>query len=294
MNNPIYENHVLFYQDIAQRNKIINHSFLRFNYFVYYNGRRVISVYKQNNKNFSEKSSILKLSIDSILKKSVVVCEFSNLVPRLFALLTFSAIESHIFGYVNENTLKCVLAYPYFPKILKRLFCNQYSSKYIVYGRFNPTINVCNKLINAGIEVIFRPRTDLINLRNRILKKNDFIVYVGQSWDALGKSGHQLLENKITKYLSDNFSFIYCRHPRSKFSNAYKDELLGYDELLNFLIISGTPRLVVSLSSSLIYELKELGVTSEALLGATATEELEFDEIKVFENLNKLLNDHKA
>ena len=126
--------YILFYQDEAQLSKILAHTSYTYDYLVHYKKKFFISIKKNNFDGSYAKKSVWELFFRSLFKHCIIVCEFANFLPRVFALASLSQIESHVFGYMNKNTLKCVLTKSFVPDFFKKIYCNQYSSKYIIYG----------------------------------------------------------------------------------------------------------------------------------------------------------------
>ena len=250
---------IIFVEDSAQKNKIIAHLKPKAAIIVFYNKRwpRKIELHVDGNK----KSLFI---FWNILSSKTIICEFANLLPRAVAFITSWKIESHIFGYLTCNDLDKVYKLKRRTAIQKLItpLCADF---YCIYGDKNPTLSQIKKLREHGIPCETRARVDLSRIE-KINETTPWAVYIGQPF-----AEHHLLEaefasNEILNYCRTFISIVYVRHPRQVITRVFPADVLvidGYSELIRYISANEGPALAISVSSSLSYELAEMGVLSE-------------------------------
>lgn len=250
---------IVFFEDSAQFEK------LKSNYLddtksllIRYKGRRVHK-FEIFENGFIHDINILNIYevIRLIIFSKYLVVEYANFLPRAVAFLLCKPIISVLFGTLTKNNFK---KYRFIPAKLQPLRADTY----IIVGKYNQTKNI-TIFLKSFSNVIFKSRVDIPDFQGIPIK--DYILFIGQSFDKEGMFFYQAWEHKIMLLLmSSGNKIIYCRHPRSNKSEKYENEINGYAECIEFIKENGRPDLAVSLTSSMINELRETGINSQNLI----------------------------
>ena len=260
---------IVFVEDSAQFEK------LKSNYvddtkslLIIYKGRRIqkVEIFENgllHNINIFKVYEVILLIIFS----KYLVVEYANFLPRTAAFLLRKPIVSVLFGTLTKNNFK---KYKFIPAKLQPLRADTY----IIVGEYNQTKKIAI-FLKSFSNVIFKKRADIPDFQGIPIK--DYILFIGQSFDKEGMPFYQGWEHKIMLLLiSSGNTVIYCRHPRSNKSENYEKEIDGYIECIEFIKENGRPDLAVSLTSSMINELRESGVNSQNLIvGEYLSEEIQ-------------------
>ena len=255
---------IVFVEDSAQllklqRNYILDNDHLIF----WYNGRKItnIQIHKNGHLTNGRIYHLLTL-IYFIYYADEIVTEYANFIPRLSAIIFRKRLVSVIFGILTRANFRKL---KFIPNKMQPLTAD----KYVIFGKYNPTRYLCDYL-RASATVLLKDRSDLPDFRNKI--EGDYILYIGQAFEKDRMQFYDDWEHKIVSELDRaRVTQIYCRHPRSLMRYKYKQEINGYSECLQFIAQYGRPKLALSLSSSLIYELKEMGVNASTLISSEST-----------------------
>ena len=285
----IYKN-IIFYEDEAQLAKILAHNNLDHCLIVKYSGKTITRV--DEYKNFAKtKSSVFRLMCFSFFAENVV-CEYANSVPRIWASLFALNLESHIFGvldFVDFSFQKIPRI-----KILRKIYSKLYADEYIIYGVFNPTIDLLPFLKEKYLSnVAVKSRNDL-SFCFEGQKNSPWAVCIAQPWKELGLHDNEKIQHLIFSNLGKlNLNVFYCRHPRQKFIDINRSYVIdGWIELKEKIKQNGMPVIAISLSSSLIFELREIGVNAinlaERVDGVTAYPSLTTAQKDIENEMNKI------
>jgi hypothetical protein len=249
--------HIIFYEDQAQLDKIICHNSLVSYIKVRYSGRLMLSVaivFKEN----EHKCGVGYLILRSIFSRSLL-CEYANGLPRLWATLFNLKIQSHIFGVLDYYDFDFNSVHK--SKIKRKLFNRLYADEYIIYGYFNPTCDLLRPLSDYyKSNVVLMKRVDLKKIDQESRTTFPWALYVGQPWAEVGNYNNEETQNKLYQLLNLGVPNTYfCVHPRQ--TNVQIPKVInGWLHLKDFIRDNGPPVLAISLNSSLIYELKEMGI----------------------------------
>jgi hypothetical protein len=251
--------HIVFYEDHAQLYKILHHNPLNSYIKVHYSGRRILSIAKISRGSESG-CGFACLLLNSILSK-YLLCEYANGLPRVWALLCNLRLHSHIFGDLSYRDFDFMSVHE--STIKRKLFNRLYAEKYIIYGNSNPTQDLMGALSNYyKADVILRERTDIDKVKAYMHATFAWAVYIGQPWAEIGDTCNEQIQNKLYELMILRMPDVYfCKHPRQK-KNHFSKVINGWLSLKNFIRENGPPVLAISLSSSMIYELREMGINA--------------------------------
>jgi hypothetical protein len=231
--------------------------------WLFYKGRKIISCVAVDG-NLENKCGLLSAFLNSINSKSVI-CEYANAVPRVWATvfnlkiisLVFGVLDRKDFDFERRNGFHCL------KKMQKRL----YADEYVLFGSHNPTLDL-SKDIERFYKSIVRSevRKDL-PIQHYIPNKKVWAVYIGQPWKELGIEENERIQKFIFEILSKNFiSSFYCAHPRQNSNSDLPEKTLnGWHDLIRKIEEDGPPTLAVSINSSVLYELMEIGISAVPL-----------------------------
>lgn len=249
---------LIFVEDTAQKEKLLSHLKPNAAIVFFYKKRRIRSLEIMRAKN----DNIFSF-INQIIANKIIVCEYANFVPRCASFITRWTIESHIFGALEFHELENVY------KLNKRSSLNKLKTPlcadfYYIYGKKNHTLRLVKHFKQAKIPFEIKARVDLpMDLKINSLKP--WGVFIGQPFAELGMEKVEITSNQLFNYCASLMPMVYVRHPRQEFdrtSLASFHSLDGYQELLSYMNLYGAPKFSVSITSSLGYELSEIGITS--------------------------------
>lgn len=253
---------ILFYEDIEQLKKITSHTDQKCIAIVHYEGRQIRS-YKLRDEGIEKPLSFLTF-INISLRAKLVECEYPNGVVRFWAWLFRIKIRSHIFGVIDKSS---IYANKFIKiNILKKLITRVYADEYIIYGQGNPTKDLGALITHLyGSKVTYKQRVDLPNYKK--LKPSHWVLYVGQPWEEIGRADIEMLQKFAVEQISKkNYKVIYCSHPREKkIKYSFCENVSMMSGCLDRIEKFGPPVLAISITSSLIYELSEMGINSQVL-----------------------------
>jgi hypothetical protein len=283
---------VIFYEDDAQLQKILHHTNQQCYIKIRYKGRVIVhSSWVGEN---SEKRIGSFIAIIKSLKANTLMCEYANGLPRIWALLFGLKIESHIFGLLNKSNLS--IEAEYWGSLRKKLRAKLYAEEYYIYGEHNPTNDLVQDICkiyksNVGI----RKRRDLPKIFNAKVARTNWAVYVGQPWSEIGCLELDLLQGRLYDEMDKKFEKIYyCKHPRQKNLTIDSKVIInGWLELKEIIESKGPPEIAISISSSLIFELKEMGIRAINMSHRTECVTMPMSEKSALSNLSDLINNRK-
>lgn len=249
------KNVILVCEDQVFHNKAITDFNLNVLATVFYKKRRIKSV--------KFYSSIFFI----FFKTTLVVTEYSNFIPRLIAIITFSEINSIIYGFLSEkNFIKKLSRF----RFLNLLFYGLYSDKFFVINRIG-TFKILQEFFESKqLEFLEFKRPQLTTKHFN----NKCIVWISQCWGEIGKHEIENRQQRILNYINSNTNLIVVAHPRDKI-NKYE----GYNylntliDLKNHTIKNGMPTLVLGFTSSALLELNDLNYNVKIISDPT-TEKL--------------------
>lgn len=256
-----------------QKNYLKSNNFL----LITYRGRRVQKL------EISEAGKITRVNLLKLYKvvyavfsSKTIVVEYANLLPRIFAFFLRKQIISLIFGTLTQSNFR---KHRFIPEKLQPLRADTF----IIFGRYNQTKKIV-PFLETFADAVQKNRTDIPNFIN--LPVEEYILYVGQSFDKEEMHFYQDAEDEIVNSLiQGKYSVVYCRHPRSKRSVSYENEVEGYRACIRYIEENGRPLLAVSLTSSMINELQETEINAFNLIsGEYLCEKIlpDFDLIKPY------------
>lgn len=251
--------HIVFYEDQAQLDKIICHNHLVSYIKVHYSGRLILSIISVL-KNKERKCGIGLLIFKSIISKHLL-CEYANGIPRVWAALFNLNLQSHIFGVLDYCDFDFNSVYRF--KLKRKLLNRLYADEYIIYGDFNPTRDLLNPLTDYyKSNVKLMKRIDLQKIDKKAHAALTWALYVGQPWAEVGNYSNEEIQNRLYQLINLKIpATFFCVHPRQ--NNVQIPKVInGWLNLKKFIRENGAPSLAISLNSSLIYELKEMGINA--------------------------------
>lgn len=254
---------ILFYEDDAQLEKILTHRFITIGYAVLYKGRTIFSIKSIRNSHVLELESFISF-VKDLFSIKLIICEYANLIPRLFALILNIKIESHIFGNIEK---KDVLRFYSLTKEcgrFKRFLVPAYADFFYIYGEKNPTRDIGDILLSKGLEVNFLPRLDLDKLKKINTGDVQWVLFIGQPWRELGFQEMAELQEALIDALSVTaYKYFFCKHPRQNLIPVTpKFVINGWKGLIAEIKEHGSPICAISINSSLLFELEEAGVAT--------------------------------
>lgn len=194
------------------------------------------------------KFSFLKIFFKYRLKKTVVISEYFNLIPRITSLVTNSESISVIYGIISKKKLR-----PLRSKIwlLNTIFHPLYAKKYIVINRIN-TFNTISKNF-------FNSQVDFVKLDRKIknTKTGNYALWISQCWEEDNLHALESFQQKCISELNQKISLIVVSHPRDdtkKYIN-FKKTLQSLEETMGFMELNGKPKTVFGIASSALLEL---------------------------------------
>ncbi len=250
-----------------QKNYINNTPHLIF----WYKGRRITRIQiSQSGYSTEVRFHNFVSAIKFIFSSDEVITEYANFLPRLFTIICRKKISSLIFGkLVRANFRK----FKYVPHKLQPLVAD----KYVIFGRQNPTRNLIDFLSETS-EVLLKERSDMPDFRST--PESDYILYIGQAFEKDRMEFYDAWEHMVVSKLdAAQLKLVYCRHPRSLRRYDYSEEINGYSECIKFIEQYGRPKIAISMTSSLIFELKEMGVNAVTLMTIEATNLMHTSEV---------------
>ena len=185
-------------------------------------------------------------------KKTLVIAEYFNYIPRILTLLTSSIGLCVLYGVLPENKLNK-------PKSKFRLvnlvFCPFYSDYFIVINR-NQTYN---KFKNAFVD----KKISFINVKRKELDKSkvSYSVWISQCFAEDGLYDVEKFQNWCISLISKKNNLIVIKHPRDaeeKHKNSRK-VLASLSEGLKYFEKNGKPETIYGISSSALLELYDYG-----------------------------------
>lgn len=280
---------VYFYEDDAQLQKMLHHTNELRYIKIRYKGRKILQLSCIENN--SEKNIGLLIGIIKSLRSNILICEYANGLPRIWALLFGLKIESHIFGLLNKSNLSIKAEHWCF--IQKKLRAKLYAEEYYIYGEHNPTIDLVHdirKIYKSNVNL--RQRNDLPKLSNTTVAKANWAVYVGQPWSEIGNSELDILQERLYDEMKITFNRVfYCKHPRQKKLKIDSKAIInGWLELKDFIEVEGPPGIAISISSSLIFELTEMGIRAKNMSNRAECITIPMSEKSALSSLNELVN----
>ena len=217
-------------------------------------------------------------------RKTTLITEYPNLVPRLISLITFSKINAIIYGFLNSKNFKKKL---YKVRFLNLIYISLYADYYYIINR-EGTFNTLKSIF--GIK-----RVKLIKLTRPKLfladKKNNDIIWISQCWGEIGELGMEEKQQKCINYFHFTQKLIIVSHPRDKTekykSFNYIDSILDFKK---YILNNGAPKLVLGFTSSALLEINEMGVNVKRItdceIEKIILEEVEFQSIDKLEIRN--------
>ena len=249
----------LVVQDEMQFQKIYENVDLENYITVFYVGRRITDI------SFSGVSNWLLFVLTLFNKeRPIVVCEYANLVPRVIATLTGSRIHSHYFGHVYEGEIQPALEAK--KNLFSKLITPLYADEFYIYGESNPMLTLENKFIENSVK-FFRRTKKFIEFPPMKIDC-PYVIVVGQPIFELGRAHLASCYQEAifhVSHMNSTFEIIYVRHPRETRKEHYKKVgkyLEGSKELMDYMLHNGRPVFAFAFDSSLIYELRDVGVHS--------------------------------
>jgi hypothetical protein len=254
---------IIFYEDESQLNKILAHTNEQIYTKILYTRRKIISCLEVDGKK-ENKCSLLRVFLNSIKSKSVI-CEYANAVPRLWATvfnlkiisLIFGVLDRKDFDFERKNRFHC----------LRKMQNRLYADEYVVFGSHNPTVDLSNDIERFYKSIVRSEVRKDLPIQHYIPNKKIWVVYIAQPWKELGIEENERIQKTIFELLNKNFiSSFYCAHPRQNSSNELpKKTLNGWRDLIHKIEEDGPPALAVSINSSILYELMEIGISAVPL-----------------------------
>jgi len=260
---------LIFVEDIAQQNKLLANLDWDANWVVvYYRGLLITRIiFLDCDLKILPIKYNLFMFIRTFLNADKIVTEYANFIPRLASIIFSKKLISAVFGTLLTSSIGKDTVFP-------RLLRSQLAAEYWIFGRKNKTHKISSFLSTLGTVRSF-DRKDFPDFRG--LPVNDYILIIGQAWDKENLPFYEHAEDELLEFfLKKRKRIVYCRHPRSQRNYPSLSQVNGYVECIDYIAMHGRPILACSLSSSMISELDEMGVSAlNLIVGDYLTETIE-------------------
>lgn len=215
-------------------------SILDKNHFVIFYRKRKIT-----NWNFS---IYLNLISTAFSKKTIVVSEYFNLIPRLISFITFSESMSILYGVLTKNNFK--------KKNIKLspLFTSLYANHFYVVNRIE-TLQLVKKHFPHS-------RTTFIDLQRKVENSElgNYCLWISQCWEEDNLNEIESFQKLLINKLSNLTELIIVKHPRdhnNKYCDLRNATLTQINSIFDFVEKNGLPKYTFGFSSSALLELKD-------------------------------------
>lgn len=213
--------------------------------FLKYSGKKI------SLNNYNDFFIILK----HLFKKSIVISEYYNFLPRIISVFSNSFSLSIIYGVLTENNFKNFYNFrlKFFQKLLTPLFADQF----IIVNR-----KYSYELIK---KYFFKQTVDLVNM-NREFKKNikhskNYCLWISQCWEEDRHFEIEKFQKECITKIGFLHDLIIVKHPRDKVDKYLNQKSVdSLNNAVKYCESNGYPKHVFGISSSALLEFKDYGV----------------------------------
>lgn len=255
---------IIFYEDQAQLEKLLSHTKICDYVKVLYSGKKIIRLTAVKNNSESRCGIFQLISIS--IKSNVLTCEYSNGIPRFWATLFQMRLQSQLFGVLDYFDFDFDRTYK--TKSIRKLMNRLYADEYLIYGSHNPTRDLADEIRNRyKAKVVLKERLDIEKANQKASCQIPWSIYIGQPWLEVGNVNNDNIQKCIYEEIKSHLASVYyCKHPRQIWCQVQPENLInGWLGLKEFIRRNGPPQLAISLNSSLIFELKEMGINAVSI-----------------------------
>jgi len=203
-----------------------------------YTGKKIVS------------SSIFYLVKRACFKKSLVISEYFNFIPRFLSLITFSKSISIVYGVVTERNFRNFRNYKL--SFLNKFLNSLYADIFIVVNR-KYSFELFRKYFKN--QKIYLKNFDRKFSNQKI--NNNYCMWISQCWKEDGNLKIEDLQIKAIRNLNLHCDLKIVMHPRDtsfKYKNYENDIIYSLNNAIDYCELNGFPKYVFGIASSALLE----------------------------------------
>jgi len=188
-----------------------------------------------------------------LFKRSIVITEYPNAVPRIISLVTNSKLISVIYGIVTPEKLV-----KHQPSRLVNLVCTSLFADHYYVVRRQGTYNSLQLAHGSD-------RVSLVlgkSSKHKCIAIVDKCIWISQCWGEDGYDEIEKFQQSCLDSLAEKYLVEVILHPRDT-HGKYGEKVKQYDGMWSFvnsLNRNGCPKRILGIASSAMLELHDMGL----------------------------------